>query len=170
MPAPPELTAAYLRKRSDLVRFFTVRTRSAAEAEDLVQELFLKIDGLTTSEEIHSPEAYLYRLGSNLMLDRMKQQRRQGARDDGWRRAQGGDGPDPVADAPAADDAVAARQRLARLLAALEDLPPQTAQAFRMHKFEGLSHAEVAARLGVSRSSVEKYIMAALRQLLARDA
>ncbi len=168
MPAPPALIAAYLRKRADLVRFFTVRTGSAAEAEDLVQELYLKIEGVELSDEIRSPEAYLYRLGSNLMLDRMKQRRRQGARDDGWRRAQGGDGPDPVADEPPADEVVASRQRLARLLEALEELPPQTALAFRLHKFDGLSHPQVAARLGVSRSSVEKYIMTALRHLLAR--
>lgn len=168
MPAPPALIAAYLRKRADLVRFFTARTGSAAEAEDLVQELFLKIDGVDATDDLRSPEAYLYRLGSNLMLDRIKQRRRQGARDDGWRRAHGGDGPDLVADEPATDDAVASRQRLARLLEALDELPPQTAKAFRLHKFDGLSHPQVAARLGVSRSSVEKYIMAALRHLLAR--
>ena len=168
MPAPPALIAAYLRKRADLVRFFAARTGSAAEGEDLVQELFLKIEGAAVSEDIRSPEAYLYRLGSNLMLDRMKQRRRQGARDEGWRRVQGGDGPDPVADAPAADDVVASRQRFSQLLAAIDELPPQTAKAFRLHKFDGLSHAEVAARLGVSRSSVEKYILTALRHLLAR--
>jgi RNA polymerase sigma-70 factor (ECF subfamily) len=36
-----------------------------------------------------------------------------------------------------------------------------------MHKFEGLSHPEVAAQLGISRSAVEKHMMAALKHLLA---
>jgi RNA polymerase sigma-70 factor (ECF subfamily) len=37
-----------------------------------------------------------------------------------------------------------------------------------MHKFEGLSHPQVAAALGISRSAVEKHVMAALRHLAAR--
>ena len=60
---------------------------------------------------------------------------------------------------------MAARQRLARLVAGVEQLPPQVAAAFRLHKFDGLTHGEVAARLGVSRSAVEKYIMSALKVL-----
>ena len=65
-------------------------------------------------------------------------------------------------------NAVAARQRLALLTEALKELSPQTQRVFRMHKFEGLSHPEVAAAIGISRSAVEKHMMAALKHLLAR--
>jgi RNA polymerase sigma-70 factor (ECF subfamily) len=41
-------------------------------------------------------------------------------------------------------------------------------EAVRLHKLEGLSHAETAKAMGVSRSSVEKYIMACLRLILER--
>jgi RNA polymerase sigma-70 factor (ECF subfamily) len=167
MADPPPLIAAYMRKRADLVRFFTLRTGSAATAEDVVQDLFVKISEMETPADLRSPEAFLYRIGSNLMLDRAKAQRRQAARDHAWSREAAGDGPEPVAPEPPADDAVAGRQRLQRLLAAVETLPPKVASAFRLHKFEGLSHAEVAARLGVSRSAVEKYIMTALKTLMA---
>lgn len=167
MADPPSLIDAYLRKRGDLVRFFTLRTGSPAAAEDLVQDLYVKIQDMAPPQDLRSPEAFLYRVGSNLMLDRAKQQRRQVARDHDWSREAGGDGPEPIAQEPPADDALAGRQRLARLMAGIERLPPQVAAAFRLHKFDGLSHAEVAARLGVSRSSVEKYIMTALRILLA---
>jgi RNA polymerase sigma-70 factor (ECF subfamily) len=71
-------------------------------------------------------------------------------------------------DEPPADEAVDARLRLGRLLAAVEAMPPQTRRAFRLHKLQGLSHAETAAAMGVSRSAVEKHVSAALKFLLAR--
>lgn len=165
MADPPPLIAAYLRKRADLVRFFTLRTGSAATAEDIVQDLYLKIVGAEPPDDLRSAEAFLYRIGTNLMLDRLKAGRRSGARDQAWTVATGADS--AVAAEPPQDEALASRQRLRRLLTALDRLPPQTAAAFRLHKFDGLSHAETAARLGVSKSSVEKYIMAALKALAA---
>lgn len=168
MADPQALIAVYLRKRADLVRFFAKRTGSSAAAEDIVQDLYLKISAGPPPEDLRSPEAYLYRIGSNLMLDRLKSQRRQGAREEDWGRVQAGEGPEGVAEEPPADEAVAARQRLQLLVKALEDLPPQVATAFRRHKFDGLTHGEVAAEMGVSRSAVEKYIMTALKHLMSR--
>lgn len=166
MAEPPALTAAYLRKRADLVRFFAKRTGSLAAAEDIVQELYLKISSGPPPDDLRSPEAYLYRVGSNLMLDRLKQERRQSARDQAWVRTRSGDAPESIAEEPPADEAVDSRQRLEKLLQHVDDLPPQVARAFRRHKLDGLTHGEVAAEMGVSRSAVEKYIMAALRHLL----
>jgi RNA polymerase sigma factor (sigma-70 family) len=169
MADPPPLIAAYMRKRGDLVRFFTLRTGSAATAEDLVQDLYVKISEMAPPQDLRSAEAFLYRMGSNLMLDRAKAQRRQAARDQAWSRTSGVEGQEPIVQEPPADEALASRQRLQRVLERLELLPPQVAAAFRLHKFEGLTHGEVAERLGVSRSSVEKYIMSALRALLAEN-
>jgi RNA polymerase sigma-70 factor (ECF subfamily) len=168
MADPHPLIDTYLRKRADLVRFFTMRTGSSAAAEDIVQELFLKLRSAAPPPALQSPEAYLYRMGSNLMLDRLKQQRRQAAREQRWSRERTGEGPEIASEEPPADEALASRQRLARLVAAVDSLPPQIATAFRLHKFEGLTHGEVAARLGVSRSAVEKYIMTALKVLMSR--
>ena len=98
MAEPPALIAAYLRKRADLVRFFTKRTGSVAAAEDIVQELYLKISSGPPPDDLRSPAAYLYRVGSNLMLDRFKQERRQSSRDRAWVRARSGDAPQSVAE------------------------------------------------------------------------
>lgn len=103
------------------------------------------------------------------MLDRLRQQRRAAARDGDWREANTVSvAGEEVADEVPADEAVQARQRLGQMLAAIEALPPPQRQAFRMHKLEGRSQAETAAALGVSVSSVEKYIRAALKQLVER--
>ena len=166
-PTSPLLTA-YLERREELKRYFTLRLASAEAAEDLVQDIYFKIVG-GVSEEIANPSAFLYRLGTNLMLDRLKQQRRAALRDGGWVESQSvALGGETVADAPAADDALASRQRLAKMLAALEDLTPACRRAFRLHKLDGLSHAETAAAMGVSKSTIEKHISAALKHLLKR--
>ena len=162
------LLAAYLAKRADLVRFFTIRLRSEGSAEDLVQDIYLKIASVDTGTELHSPVAYLYRLGSNLMLDRLRGERRRTVRDSDWRTGhQVQVGQEDVMDEPAVEDAISARQRLAQVVEALSALPPLTRTIFRMHKFEGRTHLEVAHALGISRSSVEKHVSSVLKHLVA---
>lgn len=163
------LLCVYLERRTDLVRFFSLRLRSAAAAEDLVQEIYVRLAGVEAPGEIQNPAAYLYRLGSNLMLDRLRGERRTSRRDAAWLDSQTHQiGGQDVSAEPSPEAAVAARLRLAQLAQALTELGPQTQRVFRMHKFEGRSHPEVAAELGISRSAVEKHMMAALKHLLAR--
>ncbi|RZJ91420.1 MAG: helix-turn-helix domain-containing protein, partial [Brevundimonas sp.] len=52
--------------------------------------------------------------------------------------------------------------------AAIAQMPPKAAEAFRLHKLEGMSQGEVADRMGVSRSAVEKYVSASLKTLLLK--
>ena len=134
-----------------------------------MQDIYIKLTGLELDAPVQNNAAFLYRMGSNLMLDRLRQQQRATVRDGDWRQINASFVEDEaVNDEQPADEALAARQRLVLLLAAVEELPTHTRQAFRLHKLEGLSQAETAAALGVSRSSVEKYISAALKHLLSR--
>lgn len=162
------LIAVYLARRVELVRYFRIRLRSETAAEDLVQDIYVKIAGLPI-EDIGNPAAYLYRLGTNLMLDRIKQQKRSERRDADWRDTEtmtaGGE---DIAQAPPADEALAARQRLDQIIETVSQLPPQVKEAFRLHKLEGLTHAETAKAMGISRSSVEKHIMASLKRIIAK--
>jgi RNA polymerase sigma-70 factor (ECF subfamily) len=164
-PRQDPLLTAYLERREELIGYFAVRLRSQEAARDLVQEIYLRI-AARPAGDIGNPAAYLYRIGSNLMLDQMKLRRRALRRDADWREASGDAvGGIEVAAQPSAERTVAARQQLAQVVEALKDVSPQAREAFRLHKLEGLSHAETAAKLGVSRSSVEKYLMACLRSI-----
>jgi RNA polymerase sigma-70 factor (ECF subfamily) len=167
--AQGDVVNTYLQRRAALVRYFTVRTGSSAQAEDLVQEIYLKIVGLDDAAKVavRNPAAFLYRLGANLMLDRLKQDRRGMVRDEAWRRNQGVETAlGEAADAPAADQVLAAKQRLRQLAAAVEQLTPQVRRAFVLHKLNGMSQAETAQAMNISRSAVEKHISAALKQLM----
>ncbi len=166
---PSELLSAYISKRDDLVRFFAARLRSMSAAEDLIQDLYIRLASLDPTEHVENPSAYLYRLASNLMLDRLRSDRRSGVRDGAWlqghRTEVAGEG---VADEPSAEQSVAARQRLAQVARAIAELPPKTKRAFELHKLEGLTQEETARALGVSRKTVEKQISAALQRLVAK--
>jgi RNA polymerase sigma-70 factor (ECF subfamily) len=169
--AAPEnpLLAVYLEKRANLVRFFAARLGSLEAAEDLTQDLYLKLSVMDAIEDVQNPMALLYRMGANLMLDRLRRERRSAAREDAWLKiARTTVGGEDVVDQPPADEALAGRQRLAQLIAGLDGLPPRMRQAFRLHKLEGLSHAETARAMGVSISAVEKHVSGALKALLEK--
>ena len=164
-PGPGALLELYLEKRNALVRFFTARTGSASEAEDLVQALYFKVTHVNSAEIQHGA-AFLYRLGLNLMVDHFRSARRGQARDREYQRLQSGaDDSAEVSDSPSPEDATHARLRLERLLAVVRGFPPQCRRVFQMHKIEGMSHGEVAGALGISRSAVEKHMISALRRL-----
>ena len=163
------LLDAYFDRREDLRRFFAARFGSPEQAEDLVQDLYLKVKAMDPAQPIDNPGGYLYRLAMNMMLDQTRAQSRSSVRDAAWRQVHHQTrGDEDVADEPDMEGALTARRRLAVLLAALDDLPLQTQRVFRLHKFEGLTHAETAARLGMSRRMVEKHISNALKKLLSR--
>ena len=150
-------------------RFFQARLGPNADVEDLLQDLYLKVAGIDGSAEVREPRAYLYRLASNLMMDRWRSGRRSAARDAAWRHVAHvpGAGED-LDDAPSAEAVVVGRERLAVLLATLDRLPDKTRAIFRLHKFDDLSYAEVAQNLSVSKSTVEKHMMSALKVLAAK--
>lgn len=162
--APSELTALYLSKRPDLLRFFRARAGSLAAAEDLLQELYIKLQGAPPAE-IENGVAYLYRTGLNLLLDRKRAELRSRRRDQAYVEAHSG--LTERSGDPSPEDAADARHRLTRLLNVVKTLPPQCQRVFRMHKLEGMSHDEVARALGISRSAVEKHVILALKRLAA---
>ena len=64
--------------------------------------------------------------------------------------------------------AAAQRQRLVRLGDALDELPERQREAFVLHRFDGLTQDEVAARMGISRRMVVKHLSRALAYCEAR--
>jgi RNA polymerase sigma-70 factor (ECF subfamily) len=69
---------------------------------------------------------------------------------------------------PAAEDAIAAQQKLHVLRHALSELSPLCQQIFDLNRLQGLTHAEVAQRLNISESTVQKNLARALLHVMQR--
>ena len=164
---PDRPLAAALAKHYEEIKAFIRRKVGCADlAADVAQDAWVKLATATPAQPVDNPRAYLYRVASNMAVDSLRQ----------TQSAQRRLSPDPIpetlaGDEPAADDAVLQRQRLALLRAAVNELPPRCREVFLLHRFAGLSHADIAARLGITVSMVEKHMRRALahcRDTLAR--
>lgn len=159
------LQQAFIQHRARLLRFFTARTGSVAEAEDVVQEIWLRVTTAGTGP-ISNPVAYLHRVGMNIVLEKIRSSQRRASReavyaDDGVGRA----GHEPVDHSPSAHMILEGRERLERLATILAGPPDGAMQVFRRHRIDGASHAEIAAEKGITRSAVEKHIAVALKHI-----
>jgi len=159
------LIGAYAELRPQLLRFLRARTGDAALAEDIIQDIAVKL-AETATGPVGNPSAFLHRMANNLLIDRAREARARLNREQAWTDQETvQSGSDTVDPQPSAERALLARDELARVLTAIDSLPPAAAQVFRLHRIEGLSHPQIAARLGISRSAVEKSMAVALKNL-----
>lgn len=158
------LSAVLNVNRGALLRF--LRARGAGDdAEDVLQELWLKIERLEGVGPIADARAYLFRMADNLMHDRVRTIVRRADREQAWSAASySATGQD---DAPSAERVLAARQRLRRIELALATLGPRSQAIFRRFRIEGVSQARIAQEEGVSVSAVEKHLQRAYRLIAA---
>src|SRR5207244_1060883 len=129
------LLKAFLEKRENLLLFLAARTRSMATAEDLVQDLYLKVAAIEPGADVRAPVALLYKMAANVMVDHVRSDMRAGRRNAQWRMdTRATLGSQDVVSEPAADEALVEKQRARQLAEAVADLPPQMGRAFRLHK------------------------------------
>jgi len=158
--------AAIATVRRDLVGYLQRRGQAVEDAEDVVQEAFVRFH--RAGHDLDTPDArpLLFVIARNLLRDRWKVAGREAARRVADDIHTLDAGPRAVAaDIRAADDGLIERQNLAAAAAVIRALPPRCRDAFLLHRFEDLTYRQIAERLGVSVSMVEKHIAEALRQL-----
>jgi RNA polymerase sigma-70 factor (ECF subfamily) len=160
-------------KQSEFARFYaaTVRplrgylrklTGNDADAEDLAHDAYSRVYPAMQEKRVRQPEAFLYTTARHLAANQLKRRSISpiaGATDSAELA---------VSPAPGVAQQVAARQELERLRAAIAALPPGCRQVLILRKLELLSHKEIAARLGLAVSTVEKQHLRALRLLRAQ--
>jgi RNA polymerase sigma factor (sigma-70 family) len=157
-----DLETLYADEHHRLERFLVQRGLPAAAAADLVQDAFMRLLR-TPREEVRDPRSYLFRTAGNLAIDTARHERRVSAvmREDEAAEDVG----DP---APLQDAALISRQELDALQAALGSLPPRAREVLVLHKLDGLSYAEIAVRLGISKNTVMAHMVKAMGALRLR--
>lgn len=154
------LLESFAQHREALMRFLTRRLDNASLAEDFTQETWLRAANSQGAAMIGNPRSYLFRIASNLVLDH---QRHIGHRIE----LQATDeATAAVADnRPSPENVVLYRSEFARLLRVIDGLSPRCREVFVLAKFEELTHAEIAARLGIGRNTVVSHMVNALAAL-----
>ena len=155
------LKAAFLAEQPMLLRLLVARLGNRADAEDALQDIWLKLDhSVEVTPAVAQPAAYLYRMAANLAADRRIAATRSGARDTAWLDVQ----PD-AQEQPTAERALLGRERLAALEAALAAMPERMSAALRMYRVEELPQKQIAERLGMTLSGVEKLLRRAVKEI-----
>ncbi|VAW07404.1 hypothetical protein MNBD_ALPHA05-132 [hydrothermal vent metagenome] len=155
-------------RRAIFLRVLTRRLGNVDEAEEILQEAFINFDRAAKTEKIANPDGYLMKIALNLAVDRIRQDASRRRREESWFETNSADriGGDHVAPIPQQDQALAAKQTMARLGRCLEELSPTVRTAFILHKIQGLTHNETAEEMRLSKSTVEKHIMKAMKHVM----
>ncbi|SEK43840.1 RNA polymerase sigma-70 factor, ECF subfamily [Pseudomonas agarici] len=165
-PKPDPLSVETFRGfYADILHFLRKRTDNANDAADMTQDVFTQWLDYDQQARVEQPRAFLFQMARNLLRDHWRKQKvRQAVHNQQSDLEQ-----EPVADDR--NEPLAATERLKRLehlKQVLTELSPRRREALMLARFEGLSQAEVAERMGISISMVEKHIASALQHCKQR--
>lgn len=133
------------------------RGASREDAEDLVQEAMLRLHAYTKAGgEVRDEESFLLRTAVNLSIDIRRHAHADLYSDEPPENHE-------ILDLkPLPDEVFAARERLMKMKGALDRVSVRTREIFFMHRLQGFSHAEIAEKLRITKSAVEKHVASAV--------
>lgn len=144
-----------------LVAFLQCRLHSVSDAQEVAQEAYVRLVTMEKPEQVDSLRAYLFRIASNLAVDRLRARQ---VRADNPLQA-----PDEELHlAPIPERHVHATRQLHELAKALRELPAKTARAFVMHVIDGREISTIARTMKISERMVRYHVANALAHCRAR--
>ena len=145
---------AYLQNQSVLRSYISRFLVSSHEIDDVSQETFLRAYNAEKKKVIDEPKAFLFRIAKNLMLSELKKTSRKVTDyiDDI-------DHYDLLDEGLKLEDDIMAQQKLGIYCEAVASLPPKRRKVVLMKKVYGMSHKEIAQRMGTTVSAVEKHLL-----------
>jgi RNA polymerase sigma-70 factor (ECF subfamily) len=149
-----------------LIGWLAKKFGDSSTARDIAQDAYLRVWRFAHEAPVDDARALIFKAAANLAANEFKARRRF--------RANHVEGPAASSeahvetvptDAPSPERAECARQDWEVCRKAIASLPEKARRAFVLSRFEELTYREIAERLRVSESSVEKYIILALKTL-----
>ncbi|ATQ43368.1 RNA polymerase sigma factor [Caulobacter mirabilis] len=144
--------------------FFARRLSIRADVEDLTQEACARVLRRGRVGEIENLDGYLFQVAANLLRERNRQRRRRHA--DAHVEFEEADV--GLWDELSPERVLLGREAYGAAMAALMELPERARRIFMLNRFEEVPGAEIASRLGVSVSTVEKDMMRVVAHLRGR--
>lgn len=165
MDVEPEVIRAYESLRLPVYLYLTAVVGDASEAEDICQEVFLRLFVHCSNRGMVAPEclrSWVFRVGHNLAIDRVRTRK--------FTREPDGEDPLPVLlQLPDAgrtpEETLLERERLEALQRRLAQLSSQEQHCLYL-RAEGFRYREIAEILGITSSSVAEFLRRALRKLM----
>lgn len=154
-----ELLDTYIEHKGLLKSVILKICRRPDDADDLVQETFLRAFAAESQNDIKNPKAFLVTVATNLARSHIKKKANTETdylEDAGLTESIEDHGQ------TAGDEILASRQKLYVFVCAVATLPPRCRQVFLMRKLDGLKLKQIATRLNISMSMVEKHVTVGL--------
>lgn len=150
-----------------LRRYVRPRVGSRDDAEDVIQEAYLRVLRYSVHHGVEDMERLLFSAAKNLAVDSLRRRRTRDKTATSYAALEA-----DTQTWPAPDEQVYVQQRLSSVEAAVALLPERCREVFLLHRVESLSYSQIAARCGISVSAVEKNIARAcllLDSAIARE-
>lgn len=149
-----------------LVNWLTSKLGDWEVARDIAQSTYLRAWKYAHETHIDNPRALLFKIAANLAANEFAARKKRSLRDFEDSNNSTEDMIDRMpSDAPSPERTWVAKRDAELAIAAINQLPTKIRRAFIMSRFEEKTYDEIAASLSISVSSVEKYIIAALKSL-----
>lgn len=151
-----ELGLLYRTHHSWLHGWLSRRTGCRENAADLAQDTFVRLLKSRQANPLREPRAYLSSIARGLMIDQYRRRELERAYLESIALL-------PQQEVPSAESRLLILDALERVDRMLDQLKPRVRQAFLFAQLDGLSCTQIAAKLGVSRATVERDLTKALQ-------
>jgi RNA polymerase sigma factor (sigma-70 family) len=133
------------------------QARGDMDPEELLNIAFLRLERYSAGHTVKNPRAFLVQTARNALIDNHRHKQILARYEE--EMIQNGEDRDQ---SPLQDEAVVSRARLDRVKRGLDQLPPRTREIFLLYRLEELKCRDIAGRVGISESAVEKHIAKAM--------
>lgn len=147
------------RYSSSLHAYFARRVPTA-DADDLVQEVFLKLQSTKFGRPVENIEGYLFSTARSVLIDYTRTKSKYSSASFELRAEAIG-----AADTLSPERIAIGQEEYLCVMSVIRELPPRTRQAFELHRFENLTYQAIGERMGITRESVKDLMHRALLRI-----